>query len=83
MGKIKRLIRRVFFGKKRTTKYQPKSYDSFRINDLERDNRRLNSVITQLMAHLKYTEFGNVIMTEREAKRYKDKGVYPPYTHGL
>ena len=77
MGRIKGIFRRIFFGKRKNVNYQRVNY-KWAIKDLERENRRLNSVVKQLMAHLKYTEFGNVVMTEKEANAYQKKGIWPP-----
>ena len=69
---MKKLFNRLF-----GIKHQPKSYDSIRIDDLEKEIGRLNGVIIQLMRQLRYREFGGVVMTEFEAKRFENKGIYP------
>lgn len=78
MGKIKGIFRRIFFGKRKKYPFKPKSYDSFRINDLEGQVSRLEETVRQLMSQLNYTQLGNVVMKEIEAKKFRDKGIYPP-----
>ena len=78
MGKVKSIFRRIFFGKRKKYPFKPKSYDSFRINDLENQVYRLEETTRQLMSQLNYTQLGNVVMKEIEAKKFRDKGIYPP-----
>lgn len=79
MGKVRGIFRRIFFGKSNEDSFKPKSYDSLRINDLEAEVNRLQETTRQLMAQLNYTQFGNVVMKESEAKKFTDKGIYPPH----